>query len=116
MQAQLFQAVLLQRQYMRIALVGGARNLFYDTIDKQPVTRAKTTLPRPGEPEVLLHTEILCFVSYSISYACKNTLLTIPPVSIHVLGCEVPAFPLRYHPATSQGTFSQCCCSMGMWG
>lgn len=41
MEAQLFQAV-LQRQYMGTALVGGAINLFYGTIDKQPVTTAKT--------------------------------------------------------------------------
>lgn len=57
MQAQLFQAALLPRQYMGIALVGSAINLFYGTGDKQPVTTAKATLPRPGKPEVLLHTE-----------------------------------------------------------
>lgn len=104
MQAQLFQAVLLPRQYMGRSLVGAVINLFYGTIDKQPVATAKTAL-LPGEPEVLLHKEVLCFVSNSISCAYKNTLLTIAPVSIHVLGCEVPTFPLRYHPAASQGPF-----------
>lgn len=41
MQGQLFQAVLLPRQYMGIALTGGAINLFYGTGDKQPMTTAK---------------------------------------------------------------------------
>lgn len=69
------------------------------------MTTAKATLARPGEPEVLLHMENQCFVSYSISSACKNKLLTVLPVSTHVLGCEVPTFQMV--PAASQGTFSQ---------